>query len=440
MKARGELEWGNRASRRGFTLIELLVSLTGGLFVSLAVFALARDASRFYQREGRLASATLSGIVGFERLRADIARAGFLSTPNVSNDPFVCSRPNASSPTLLRDLSSLRVVNQGSPTNAILQANSLAPDSLLLMGSYSSPDEFIVRDISREDSTGGAVVTLLPTSAAMARLGFLSAPPGQRKALLQGVFATGRALRIVDNEGRQHFGVIQSANVDPTGTIPEVRLSAQPALEFRPDSSRLCGLKAGERGARVNVINFIRYDVRNLNTQSSFDGGKNKNYAALYTASKADALSEQETARTELVRTELDVNENPLTLTQAVSDTQNLSTNLEELVAEYAVDFQLEAGVAIDPPPNPSLQHFTDTQNQFAQYVGKPTAGASPERLRSVRVRLSLRSREADRAMPLVAAGGLYRVGLGSDGKAPYARVRSLQADVMLNNNAHVSW
>ncbi len=34
--------------KRGFTLVELMVALSGGLFVTVVVFALARDASRFY--------------------------------------------------------------------------------------------------------------------------------------------------------------------------------------------------------------------------------------------------------------------------------------------------------------------------------------------------------------------------------------------------------
>ena len=50
-----------RRSANGFTLVELMVALTGGLFVSLAVFALARDSGRFYQREARIANATIGG-------------------------------------------------------------------------------------------------------------------------------------------------------------------------------------------------------------------------------------------------------------------------------------------------------------------------------------------------------------------------------------------
>ena len=40
--------------------MELMVAMTGGLFLSIVVFALSRDASRFYQRESRVANATAS--------------------------------------------------------------------------------------------------------------------------------------------------------------------------------------------------------------------------------------------------------------------------------------------------------------------------------------------------------------------------------------------
>ena len=79
-----------RRGNAGFTLVELMVALTGGLFISLAVFALSRDSGRFYQSETRLANATVGGMLGFERLRTDIARAGFLISPNAVRDPRLC--------------------------------------------------------------------------------------------------------------------------------------------------------------------------------------------------------------------------------------------------------------------------------------------------------------------------------------------------------------
>ena len=79
-----------RRAPRGFTLVELLVAITAGLFVAVAAFALAKQGSRFFQQEARVANAQFAATLGFDRLRADIARAGFLTTANVQRDPFHC--------------------------------------------------------------------------------------------------------------------------------------------------------------------------------------------------------------------------------------------------------------------------------------------------------------------------------------------------------------
>ena len=58
------------------------------------------------------------------------------------------------------------------------------------------------------------------------------------------------------------------------------------------------------------------------------------------------------------------------------------------------------------------------------------------ERVRAVRARLSVRSREADRDVAL--PGGLYRFRLLPDNG--WARVRTFQADILLQNQMDVRW
>lgn len=430
---------GLRRAAAGFTLIELLVSLTGGLFVSIAVFAMARDASRFYQREGRMANATLAAISGFERLRADIARAGFLVSPNVQSDPFVCSRPPSTGPSLLANLASVRIDNEGSPANATLASNAVHPDSILLAGSYSSSDQFPVKSVEQPTAGGVYLVYLQTETSAMARLGYRAATDAtERTRLLASVFAAGRGLRLVDKEGRQHYGLIQAVTVDASGAQPYITLASSPAMVARQDQSRLCGRKGFEDGSQANVVNFIRYDLRNLSTASSF-GGASTGYAALYAAS---AREPNEANRTELVRVELDASGDAFTLTESLSDGTTRATDLEELVAEYAVDLQFEVtAVNNTPPADPTLAHFKETAAQFGSLTGLPSSGATPQRLRTVRTRLSVRSREPDRDANVSGLGNnLYRIGLGPAGGAPFARVRTFQADIMLNNHSGVRW
>lgn len=418
---------------RGFTLIELLVALTGGLFVSIAVFTLARDASRFYQREGRLAAATLAAVTGFDRLRGDIARAGFLATPNALGDPLVCSRGTGGT-ALMQDIASVNVVPGGSPTNTLLTANGRSPDALILAGSYSSTDMF---PVARWNNVGtGYVATLQDDMGAMARLGWATATnQADRTALLQTVFLPGRGLRLVDTEGRQHFALITGAAADATGK-PQITLSQTPVVQER-DPTRLCGTKGLEVGSTVNVVNFIRYDVRSLAGSA---------YQPLLTASAANASSQLfENNRTELVRRELSAAAADRDTTLSIANVPQI-----ELAAEYAVDLQFEVTVAQANPTlnNPSLSHVGRTAAEatsFQGFVGVPSAGGLPQRIRSVRARLSVRSREGDReaATSKDTGGRLYRFGLGVGGAAggPFARVRTMQADIILNNNTNVmSW
>src|SRR5689334_19797018 len=95
----------------GFTLVELMVSLTGGLFVAIAVFMLAKQATTLYQTEGRIGTATVGALSGFERLRQDIERASFLSTPNIRLDPKLCGDPIGSTewPTYLKHLQGVMI-------------------------------------------------------------------------------------------------------------------------------------------------------------------------------------------------------------------------------------------------------------------------------------------------------------------------------------------
>jgi hypothetical protein len=415
---------------RGFTLIELLVALTGGLFVSIAVFALARDASRFYQREGRMANATLAAVAGFERLRGDIARAGFLATPNVQSDPLVCTRPGVDATPLLRNLASVRIEKDGSPSSEATTANAAQgffADGLWLAGSYASADEFAVRTVEDLGGGSGYQVTLQIDSGAMARLGW-SLDATRNAQLLSAVFVPGRALRIRDKQGDQHYGLIVSASVDPTG-LPLIRLGAVPALVFRQGQTRLCGFQGNETGAQASVVSFIKYEIRDLRD--------NLSYAPLYKASSNDAIEKYEKSRTELVRRELDASAGDEDTTLVIGGTPQA-----ELVAEYAVGFQVEL-TAITPNPdlsNPLVAFVGREDPTFDAFAGAPAPGTTPQRIRALRARLAVRSREPDRDANI--AGGRFRIGLNTGGGSggPFARVRTLQADVMLNNNVNATW
>ncbi len=88
----------NRASRarragRAFTLIEIIVALSAGVLVSMAAFAMSKNATTFFQHEARISTAQLALTLGLNRITADLTRASFLSSPNARHDPMVCRDP-----------------------------------------------------------------------------------------------------------------------------------------------------------------------------------------------------------------------------------------------------------------------------------------------------------------------------------------------------------
>jgi hypothetical protein len=401
-----------------------MVALTGGLFVSLAVFGLSRDSGRFYRRESRIANATVSALLGFERLRTDIARAGFLSSPNVVRDIGVCARPNGTWPPAMQNLASVQI--QTSVASGVMATNKRSLQGLTLAGSYTSSDIFPARVV---DNGPTVDFFLVPGTTALTRLGNGANPTS---AMLQTVFDVGRTLRFVQY-GKQYYGQIA---FPPTGgTAPKVTINTAPQIQFRSGAQGGCGVNIIGSGAgegTINVVNFIHYDLRNLSNNAQTPEGRT-NYASLYATS---AAGPGEAQRTELVRVEQNVNGAPIDGT-------------EEIVAEYAVDlgFQLTAVTGIFGCCDPTVSFVPATAASFGSFTGAVFGTANqPELIRTVRVRLGVRSRESDRAAGLAAdtngnaTQGLFRFNLGLTSGDSFARVRTFQADVALNNQMDVLW
>ncbi len=416
---------GAQRGNAGFTLVELMVALTGGLFISLAVFALSRDSGRFYQGETRIANATIGGMLGFERLRTDIARAGFLSSPNATLDKRLCGNPDSNWPVALQNLASVRVTTPLG-TYPALGNNGRTPPALLLAGAYASSDLFGVTSYMN----GNRIVFRLgnlypghPAQPALLRLGNGDWPTA---AAIASVFPVGGALRIVQN-GRQYYGVVDST---VGGGDPSVTITNVPPIKQLGDPLG-CGLNvigSAASKATINPVNFIRYQLGTPRTVTGL-----ANYQPLYAASSGGDAAPGESGRTELMRVE-----------QALDGSDIDGT--EEVVAEYAVDFNLQLTVATNYSTccDPTLTVIPPSSAQFATYTGAVfgSPNTMPERIRSVRVRLGVRSREGDRSTTLAnpTGGGLFRFNLGTGNADAFARVRTFQADVFLHNQADITW
>jgi type II secretory pathway pseudopilin PulG len=400
------------AGHRGFTLVELLVSLTGALMLSVSVFMISKHTSSLYQRESRVAAAQMATAIGFERLRADIARAGFMASPHARRDPFICGSPisDATWPAMLRDLTSLTIEDE-LPIPAVASANGLVPQRITLAGNYASAEALPIRAVLPEGST--YKVYLQVQTGALSRLGYNTAG-ADKDAILTGAFPIGRAVRIVDKSGRHHYGTIRAVETDPLPVLTLVGDS--PILKFRAESDLGCGLRGEETGALINTVNFIRYRIGSLSGDAR--------YAVLYPSTPA---VDYDANRTELIREELDLTGEPFDGTQ-------------ELIAEFAIDLRFRVTAA----SGQTSQLAYLGQDALAGWAGPAnqlTVGQGPQLVRTVHTWLSLRSREADRDTTIpVTEGPLFRVGLGASGAAPFARVRTLQSHIALPNQLGVTW
>ncbi|RYZ02185.1 MAG: prepilin-type N-terminal cleavage/methylation domain-containing protein [Myxococcales bacterium] len=408
-----------RTRRRGFTLVELMVAMSGGLFLSIAVFALSRDATRFYQSEGRMANATLAAVSGFERLASDVARAGHLSTANIQGDPLVCNRPDASFPAELRSLRAL-VVGTSSATGTEVAAAGISPHSLLVTGALNTPEVFTTMAVAPAAGGSWRVDLDLSTPAAdRLNLSLATTAVAANQAILDGIFTIGtnqrgKIVRLRRN-GLDQYAVVSAVTAVAGGAF--LTLANSPSLLRLERGGPQCGIDDTGKGMALSVIDVVRYDIRSMLSEAS--------YASLFSASGVSggpSVVPFESGRAELVRVEVD-------------STGAEQASTREIIGEYAVDLQVSAWGAT-AANNPALipvaaTAITQTYN-------------STQLLRGVHLRLGVRSREADRDADVAGSGGgsnnLYRIGLGGSANAPFARVRTLQTDVPLRNLEGNRW
>ncbi|MEM9693593.1 MAG: prepilin-type N-terminal cleavage/methylation domain-containing protein [Myxococcota bacterium] len=408
-----------RREERGFTLVELVVSMGAGLLVTAAAFLLARNSAAFFQRESSVTAAQFGSLVGMTRLQSDLRRAAYLSSPHAAADPLLCGDSTVW-PAGLQDLAGINIVEGGSVLTHALDhglstVNGLNPDSIVIGGTFDTTEQFAVDVITT--AGGGGFTVQLQNDGAMARtsLAATQGAPG-----ITQVFAQGRFLRIVDQEGRIGWGVI-TGTAEINGRF-QVSVAATPELPTR-NSQLTCGCEGFCTGALVNPVTRVRYDLRQINPQAV------PGYRPLYNRGFDPALAQfhrgdNEVARTELIRVELD------------AENQEIDTTLE-LLTEFAVDlkFGLAREQLANPPPDlPVIERFAIGAADVYATTRTPTTAGTPELARSIQVRLSTRSDRADRdvGIPPTANGGLYRYSLGPN--RGFARVRTLITDITLVN------
>ena len=409
-----------RAGERGFTLIELLVAVIAGLFVVVAAFMLSKASVKVMADETRVGNAQMNLRLGLDRLRADIMRAGYMTTPNVRRDPDVCPDPNTQG--FPARLQSVYYMNGGSHAGTPLSdSNGLNPDAIVVTGNFVGADSYLVSSVESSTS-GGYDVWLQRNFGAMQRL-LNSGEAGTVQNVLDDTFPSGKMLRIQNPLGSSQFMTIDSATMGTTsgGLAPKVHLTLLPNLTIVQEGNpnKRCGISGYGLGASVNTVSFVRYDLRNLAAAAPW------------------AYPDGDTTKYDLVRTELNHDGTEITT----------SPKPQSIVAEYIVDMKFS--FTIDEG---TLTTGTYREPRLVEYrIDDPTAivetgdvlvsgsTAKPERIRSVRIQLTARSKDPDRSVALTPATGpgLLRYFIAAN---QYARARTDAAEVSLINQKGEDW
>jgi prepilin-type N-terminal cleavage/methylation domain-containing protein len=241
-----------RSRRAGFTLLELMVALTVGTIVIVAVFSLGGASARHFQEQQRVGATQRTLRMGIDRLRRDIARAGFMGLADTQG-PTTQMCPT---PALPRRVSAVRFQNDDPEGMAALAAingpaNRVSADRLRLVGNFETGESYLVRSF---DSTGGQV--FLQTNWLGFRRSFVNtdglAATVDTERFTQ-VFAPGRMLHI-ETPNRMHFVVrITGVSVTESGNVAAVNIA--PAVGI--DNPCLRGLGRGSTVAPLSEIEYF---------------------------------------------------------------------------------------------------------------------------------------------------------------------------------------
>ncbi len=440
-----------RRGQEGFTLIELTVSLVAGLIVALGILGLSRDATHTFHEEMRSSVAEANLRTGIDRLRADLGRAGYMSTGNVLQDPMIAKAPGGPAVKLaykgLAGLASL-TLNQGgslaaTPLSAKQAPTPLNPDQLDIAGNMTSTDQYEISVIQPTGGgCGGQRIFLDGTSPSMYRvLGLGTAGPQELNNIFQPTSSgTGQfAIRVVDKTGFAQFVALCPANptgVDGGGTQPWLDIDPNTPVLMASQTGTVGGLNGYGTGALVNPVQIVRWELRAATAEPV-------QYSGSTLAGKPLTPTSADATKYDLLRSYVDIQ-----LGSVIDATTEI---VAEYVVDFSVSFTVDRGSGLQP--NIVTYAFDDAVNprQWApdMTISPPLLGVGAQRIRSVRVRLATRASEGDRTfdVPVLNAGTepyLYRYCLlitgctaaNTTNALEFARVRTVTTEVAMVNQA----
>ncbi len=403
------------ATNRGFTIVELMVSITITSIVVAALYSVSRATTETFNQQQRAAEMQLRLRLAMERMRVDVARAGYMATPNSEVDPRVCPKPSP----LLQPLSITRATSATNPIPNLTDNAFITPVALRMVGNYTTVDEYLV------DSIAGNRIRLQHHTPQWAARVTTAA---EFNRIFTPVAGVNRLIRISSPTGFMQFVRVVSGSWQryDSPTQPELVVTPSPAVIGEGSmvgAGSGCGIAGLGTGSTVAPVDMIEYRLRSGATMRAV-------LPELYPSDATEAA-----LKTDLVRSEWTLDATPAEI-----------AGTAQLVGEYAVDFDAtvtaDEGTGVSPVTMRGVAWGDDTNiNRYAEnMMGAGSAsGHFPQRIRSVLLRLSIRDRNQDPAFGWVARAAatspLTRFRVFTD-RLGAARVRTLTSEVVLQNLA----
>ena len=422
---RGEFAGG----RPGFTMIELMVALSTGLLVTFAVFFLSKVALDGFQQDARVNSAQYSAMMGMNQILADIKRAGYMASPDSDNDPLRCGpRLPVEHARRLIGINVLDGANAATyagaeslPAVVTGPENNRQPDRVRIAGNFLTNEVFEYRAIS------GNQVFLDIDQNSIQRVFRDSLEGGPA---ICDLFPADRYMRFLDAGGMETYVRITACNATPSANYLTSVVIDFATLGGALPATAACGAANG-RGL-ANPVNVMEYLVQHVGPPFPANAGAlglDQSIAAILDYDPATVASTGEDTRLELVRREI----------SAVGVVNAPVANSGSIAAELVADFKLN--LYSTPTPGGT----TVVPNNFVNPAAIP-----PQRIRSVGVRLTTRSRAADRDNSLFADTGVappagapldrFRAfPVASPVRTANARARTMYSETLLNNLPGIS-
>lgn len=437
------------AHARGFTLVELMVSLVAGVIIAGAVVGLAKTATTTFHEQARLSTTEQTVRSAAERLRRDLVRVSFMSTGNIKlanrnenrapQGHWVATTAGATTGSqypALNDLAGVRIVVGGSKAAsegplALATKHSLNPDEIFVTGNLTTDDAYRGQWQGNGGCSGPQIVLNRDADAAVRRLLDQANPNAAVQNAFVPVSGQQFAARVVDRQGCHHFVLVSSATA--SATTPPAQ-TASICLAASPSGSAI--LPPGQPG-NCGGLDQGEYLISPVHTVRWYLGANTDPLLA------PDPLVDDVANKFNLYRQLLDAN--------------GATAGPPEVIAEYAIDMKF--GIVVENP-NPAaapaqrlLVYDANTGNDatitaYTQAASTTQPGQpGPQRIRSMRYRLAARAALADRTANLtVDPSAPYLLSRYCLDALPlntckkFARVRTLQSEVALINQAGMSY